>query len=77
MTDEGYPNDPLEPEIYTGGWGVLRTLYGWFAVTQFAASPTLSFDLDASHEVRPKRTRPKDRAKGDGHSLERSGVEPR
>jgi hypothetical protein len=53
MTDEGYPNDPLELEIYTGGWGVLRTVYGWFAVTQFASSPTLSFDLEASHEVRP------------------------
>jgi hypothetical protein len=53
MTDEGYPNEPLELEIYTGGWGVLRTVYGWFAVTQVASSPTLSFDLDASHEVRP------------------------
>jgi hypothetical protein len=53
MTDEGYPNDPLELEIYTGSWGVLRTVYGWFAVTQFASSRTLSFDLDASHEVRP------------------------
>jgi len=53
MTDEGYPNEPLELEIYTGGRGVLRTEYGWFAVTQFASSPTLSFDLDASHEVRP------------------------
>ncbi len=53
MTDEGYPNDPLELEIYTGGQGVLRTIYGWFAVTQFASSTTLSFDLDASQEVRP------------------------
>ena len=53
MTDEGYPNEPLELEIYTGDWGVLRTVCGWFAVTQFASSPTLSFDLDASHEMRP------------------------
>jgi hypothetical protein len=53
MTDQGYPNAPLELEIYTGGWGVLRTVYGWFAVTQFAVSSTLSFDLDASREVNP------------------------
>ena len=53
MTDHGYPNAPLELEIYAGGWGVLRTEYGWFAVTQFASSATLSFDLDASHEVKP------------------------
>jgi hypothetical protein len=53
MTDEGSPNAPIELEIYAGGWGVLRTEYGWFAVTQFASSPTLSFDLDASHEVSP------------------------
>jgi hypothetical protein len=53
MTDEGFPNAPIELEIYAGGWGVLRTEYGWFAVTQFASSPTLSFDLDASHEVSP------------------------
>ncbi|MGB6259342.1 MAG: hypothetical protein WBG09_14450, partial [Candidatus Sulfotelmatobacter sp.] len=28
MTDEGYPNDQIELEIYEGGWGVLRTVYG-------------------------------------------------
>ncbi len=50
MTDEG-DHASLELEIYAGGWGVLRTEYGWFSVTQFAASSTLSFDLDASHEV--------------------------
>jgi hypothetical protein len=53
MTDEGSPNAPIELEIYTGGWGVLRTEYGWFGVTQFVSSPTLSFDLDSSHEVSP------------------------
>jgi hypothetical protein len=54
MTDQGFPNAPLELEVYMGGWGVLRTEYGWFAVTQFASSSsTLSFDLDASHEVNP------------------------
>jgi hypothetical protein len=53
MTDEGSPNAPIELEIYAGGWGVLRTEYGWFAVAHFASSPGLSFDLDASHEVSP------------------------
>src|SRR5438045_2712475 len=53
MTDQGYPNTSLELEIYAGNWGILRTEYGWFAVTQFALSPTLSFDVDASHEVEP------------------------
>jgi len=51
MTDQGYPNARLELEIYDDNTGVLRTEYGWFAVTQFASSPTLSFDLDASREV--------------------------
>ena len=53
MTDQGYRNAPLELEIYTGGWGVLRTVYGWFPVTQFVVPSTLSFDLDASREVNP------------------------
>ncbi len=53
MTDRGHPNAALELEIYTGGSGVLRTEYGWFVVTHFALSSTLSFDLDASHEVKP------------------------
>ena len=53
MTDQGYRNARLELEIYADSTGVLRTEYGWFAVTQFASSPTLSFDLDASHEVKP------------------------
>jgi hypothetical protein len=53
MTDQGHRNARLELEIYADNTGVLRTEYGWFAVTQFASSPTLSFDLDASHEVKP------------------------
>jgi len=52
MTDLGHPSACLELEIYAGNTGVLRTEYGWFAVTQFASSPALSFDLDASHEVK-------------------------
>ena len=52
ITEEGSSNEPIELEIYSGGWGVLRTEYGWFSVTQFAESP-FNFDLDASHEVNP------------------------
>jgi hypothetical protein len=54
ITEEGSSNESIELEIYSGGWGVLRTEYGWFSVTQFAESPSpFSFDLDASHEVNP------------------------
>jgi hypothetical protein len=51
MTDQGSPNAALELEIYPGGWGVLRSEYGWYPVTHFVASP-LAFDLDASSESR-------------------------
>jgi len=45
---------PLELEIYAGGWGVLRTPFGWFPVTHFAADATaFRFDLDPSQEIRP------------------------
>lgn len=53
MTDQGHPNARFELEIYADSTGVLRTEYGWFAVTQFASSSTLSFDLDVSREVKP------------------------
>jgi hypothetical protein len=53
MTDEGYPNDQTELEIYKGGWGLLRTVYGWFPVVHFVVSSTVSFDLDSSQEVKP------------------------
>ena len=53
MTDEGYPNDHIELEIYEGGWGVLRTVYGWFPVMRFVISQTVTFDLDGSNEVKP------------------------
>jgi hypothetical protein len=43
MTDEGYPNEPLELEVYSAGRGVLRTEYGWFPVTNFMAGPALAF----------------------------------
>jgi hypothetical protein len=53
MTDNGYANAPLELEIYTGDWGILRTAYGWFAVSKFRSSNTTSFDLDHSREIQP------------------------
>jgi hypothetical protein len=53
MTDKGYPNAPLELEIYAGDWGILRTAYGWFAVSKFTSSLTMSFDLEHSREIQP------------------------
>jgi hypothetical protein len=51
MTDKGYANAPLELEIYLSDWGILRTAYGWFAVSKFTSSPAMSFDLDHSREI--------------------------
>jgi hypothetical protein len=53
MTDRGYPNAPLELEIYAGNWGVLRTVYGWLPVNGFEVNSAMSFDLDSHHEVKP------------------------
>lgn len=53
MSDEGYGKAPLELEVYAGGWGILRTIYGWYPVSGFALSSELSFQVDASHEVAP------------------------
>lgn len=53
MTDRGYPNAPVELEIYAGNRGVLRTEYGWFPVDGFVVDSTLSFRLDPQHEVKP------------------------
>jgi hypothetical protein len=45
---------PLELEIYAGGWGVLRTPFGWFSVAHFMADATaMRFDLDTSREIPP------------------------
>jgi hypothetical protein len=45
---------PAELETYGRGKGILRTEYGWFAVAHVALSSTLSFELDASREIRPE-----------------------
>lgn len=54
MTDQGYPNAPIEVEVYADSSGVLRTEYGWFPVTHLVSSSAgLRFDLDGSHEIAP------------------------
>ena len=53
ITEEGSENEPLELEIYAGGSGVLRTMYGWFAASHIAEAEGLSFELDSTKEVRP------------------------
>jgi hypothetical protein len=54
MTDQGYPNAPIQLQIYGGGSGVLQTIYGWFPVTQYRTVPSgIAFELDGHHEVLP------------------------
>jgi hypothetical protein len=54
MTDDRSRDAPIELEIYPGGTGVLRTEYGWFPVSGYAASAaSLTFQLDANREVAP------------------------
>jgi hypothetical protein len=53
MTDEGYPNAPIELEAYVGS-GVLRTVYGWFYASNIVTSANgLTFDVDTTREVPP------------------------
>jgi hypothetical protein len=54
MTDEGYPNAPIQLQIYSGGSGILQTIYGWFPVTRYRiTSSGLAFELDGLHEIPP------------------------
>lgn len=53
MTTADDPHSPIELEIYAGGRGILRSNFVWYPVSNFSASPTLSFDIDASHEIAP------------------------
>jgi hypothetical protein len=54
MTDEGYPNAPIQLQIYGGASGILQTIYGWFPVTQYRTTPSgIAFELDGLHEVSP------------------------
>lgn len=53
MTTDDDPHSPIELELYGDGRGILRSNFVWYPVTNFTASPGLSFDIDASHEVAP------------------------
>jgi hypothetical protein len=54
MTDQGYPNAPIQLQIYDAGSGILQTIYGWFPVTQYRTTPSgIAFELDGVHEVSP------------------------
>ena len=54
MSDTGHPDGPIEIETYAGGAGLVRTTYGWFAVSEFRRTGTaLQFQIDSSHEVPP------------------------
>lgn len=54
MTDQGYPNAPVQLQIYGGGSGILQTIYGWFPVTQYGTTPSgFAFELDGLREVAP------------------------
>ncbi|HXC56785.1 MAG TPA: hypothetical protein VNU97_15915 [Rhizomicrobium sp.] len=44
---------PAELDVYDAGRGILRTEYGWFAVSHVETSPSLRFELDASREIMP------------------------
>lgn len=53
MTEQDYPNAPIELEAYMGA-GVLRTVYGWFYATNIVTTAQgLTFDVDTAHEVEP------------------------
>jgi hypothetical protein len=52
MTDEGQSNAAIELELYPGGTGVLRTIYGWYPVRGFTqAADKLAFELRADSTV--------------------------
>jgi len=54
MTDEGYPNAPIQLQIYSGGSGILQTIYGWFPVTSYQTTPSgFAFELDGLREISP------------------------
>ena len=54
MTLRDSPNLFIQLESYAHGAGILRTVLGWFPVTNFvSAGVGFSFDLDTTHEVPP------------------------
>ena len=52
MTDSGSSPYAVEIELYSGGSGVIRTEFGWYAISGFElAPPTLRFQIDTSREI--------------------------
>jgi hypothetical protein len=52
--DTPYVDSTIEMEIYPGGFGVLRSQDGWFAVSHFSKSgQVMRFDVDTAREVQP------------------------
>ena len=51
---EGKQVWPLQLEVYAGGWGILRTEFGWMPVTGFSATPDLAFTVDPNKEIAPE-----------------------
>jgi len=48
ISDPGYPNSPIELEVYRGGRSILRTENGWYRVPAYQArddSLTFTFDI--------------------------------
>ena len=54
LKHEGAPDYPVEIEVYAGGGGVLRSEFGWFAISGFSAGDSrVHFKLDTSREIAP------------------------
>jgi hypothetical protein len=58
MTDQGYPNAPLELESYrasqVGTAGIFRTEYGWYPVLHYHDSDdSLAFEMDTTRTLPP------------------------
>ncbi|MGZ7080607.1 MAG: hypothetical protein ACXVJT_14445 [Thermoanaerobaculia bacterium] len=54
ITTSEYPATPIEIEVYADRHGAMRTIFGWFPVSDFSeASDVLRLAVDASREVKP------------------------
>ena len=54
MSDQGFPNAPIQLQVYGAGSGMLQTIYGWFPVNRYRTTPSnIEFEMDGQHEVPP------------------------
>ncbi len=54
MGEAGVRTTRVEVEAYPDGTGILRTMVGWYALSNVTATAAvIRFDLDASHELAP------------------------